>query len=113
VHSSKERQSGPLAQHSQRQQSCEGSSNSKWRLAAAFPKTLDTLFGATEIVAKRVSEAPGGKFEIRVFAAGEIVPAFGVLDAVQQGTVECAHSSSTFFFGKDEWSTTSRALRNG
>ena len=69
-----------------------GQQQFKWRLAAAFPKTLDTLFGATEIVAKRVSEATGGKFEIRVFAAGEIVPAFGVLDAVQQGTVEWAHS---------------------
>ena len=78
-----------------------GQAQVKWRLAAAFPKTLDTIYGATEVVAKRVGEATGGKFEIRVFGPGEIVPAFGVLDAVQQGTVECAHSSSAFFFGKD------------
>jgi TRAP-type mannitol/chloroaromatic compound transport system substrate-binding protein len=54
-----------------------------------------------EHVARRVSAATGGKFDIRVFAAGEIVPPLGVVDAVQQGNVECAHTSAYFFFGKD------------
>ena len=67
----------------------------------SFPKSLDTLFGASEHVAKRVSAATGGKFDLRVFAAGEIVPPLGVVDAVQQGNVECAHTSAYFFFGKD------------
>jgi hypothetical protein len=44
----------------------------------------------------------GGKFEISVHAGGEIVPPFGVVDAVQQGTVECAHTAPYYFFGKDE-----------
>ena len=70
-------------------------------LASSFPKSLDTLFGASEHVARRVSAATGGKFDIRVFAAGEIVPALGVVDAVQQGNVECCHTSAYFFFGKD------------
>ncbi len=50
----------------------------KWRLASSFPKSLDTIYGAAEVFAKRVSEATGGKFQIQVFAGGEIVPACGV-----------------------------------
>src|SRR5437588_5315734 len=73
----------------------------KWRLAASWPKSLDTLFGACELISKRVAAATGGKFQIQVFAAGEIVPAFGVVDAVQNGTVECAHTAPYYFFGKD------------
>jgi TRAP-type mannitol/chloroaromatic compound transport system substrate-binding protein len=73
----------------------------RWRLASSWPKNLDTIYAGAEVVAKRVSAATSGKFEIRVFGPGEIVPAFGVADAVQQGTVECAHTASVFFFGKD------------
>jgi TRAP-type mannitol/chloroaromatic compound transport system substrate-binding protein len=44
----------------------------------------------------------GGKFEISVHAAGELMPAFGVVDGVQQGSIECAHTAPYYFFGKDE-----------
>jgi len=73
----------------------------QWRMAASWPKSLDTLFGAAEFVAKRVGEITDGKFQIRVFAAGEIVPALQVLDAVQAGTVEMGHTASYYYFGKD------------
>jgi TRAP-type mannitol/chloroaromatic compound transport system substrate-binding protein len=73
----------------------------RWRLASSFPKSLDTLFGTAEHVAKRVHDATGGKFQIRVSAAGEIVPPFGVADAVQSGTVEMCHTASYYFIGKD------------
>jgi TRAP-type mannitol/chloroaromatic compound transport system substrate-binding protein len=73
----------------------------RWRLASSWPKNLDTIYVAAEQVAKRVREATSGAFEISVHAPGELVPAFGVLDAVQNGTVECAHTASVFFFGKD------------
>ena len=65
----------------------------KWRLAASWPKSLDTLFGGAEFVSKRVAEITEGKFQIRTFAAGEIVPALQVLDAVQAGTVELGHTA--------------------
>ena len=74
----------------------------RWRLASSFPKALDTIFGAANVFASKVKEASGGKFEISVHAGGEIVPPFGVVDAVQQGTVECAHTAPYYFFGKDE-----------
>ena len=72
-----------------------------WRMVASWPKSLDTLFGGAEHIAKRVSEASGGKFTIKVFAAGEVVGALQVLDAVQNGTVECGHTAPYYYFGKD------------
>ena len=65
----------------------------RWRCASSFPKSLDTIFGGGEVIAKRLAAITGGKFQIRVFGAGEIVPAFGTVDAVQQGTVECTHTA--------------------
>ena len=74
----------------------------KWRLASSFPKSLDTIYGGAETLAKRVSALTDGRFEIRVFAGGEIVPPFGVLDAVQQNTVECGHTASYYYYGKNK-----------
>ncbi|MBI4192223.1 MAG: TRAP transporter substrate-binding protein [Betaproteobacteria bacterium] len=73
----------------------------KWRMASSFPKSLDALFGTAEQIASRVSKLTEGKFEIRVFAAGEILPALQVLDAVQNGTVECGQSASYYYIGKN------------
>src|SRR5690242_15545066 len=67
-----------------------------WRLASSFPKSLDTIFGAADTFTKRVSQLTGGKFNIRSFAGGEIVPGLQVMDAVQAGTVECGHSASYY-----------------
>jgi TRAP-type mannitol/chloroaromatic compound transport system substrate-binding protein len=72
-----------------------------WRLASSFPKSLDTIYGAGEVLAERVRQITNGRFRIRVFAGGEIVPGLQVLDAVQQGTVECGHSASYYYVGKD------------
>ena len=76
--------------------------NIRWRCASSFPKSLDTIYGGAEVIAKRVEQLTGGKFQIRVFAGGEIVPAFGVVDAIQQGTIECAHTASYYFVGKNK-----------
>jgi len=72
-----------------------------WRMTGSWPKSLDTLFGGMEQIAKRVSDSTGGKFNIKVFAAGEIVGGLQVLDAVQNGTVECGHTATYYYFGKD------------
>ena len=73
----------------------------RWRCASSFPKSLDTIYGAGEHVAKRVAALTDNKFQIRVFAAGELVPGLAVADAVQNGTVEAAHTASYYFVGKD------------
>jgi TRAP-type mannitol/chloroaromatic compound transport system substrate-binding protein len=73
----------------------------RWRMASSFPKSLDTLYGTAEQIATRVSHLTDGKFEIRVFAAGEIVPPLQVMDAVQNGTVECGQTAGYYYVGKN------------
>src|SRR5215475_11083529 len=73
----------------------------RWRLTSSFPKSLETIYGGGEFFAERVNKLTDGKFTIRVFAAGDIVPAFQALDAVQQGTVEMCHTASYYYVGKD------------
>ncbi|GAB3649418.1 TRAP transporter substrate-binding protein [Ramlibacter alkalitolerans] len=74
----------------------------RWRIASSFPKSLDTIYGGAEVFAQKVRQLSGGKFEVSVHAAGELMPAFNVVDGVQQGTVEAAHTAPYYFFGKDE-----------
>jgi TRAP-type mannitol/chloroaromatic compound transport system substrate-binding protein len=73
----------------------------RWRLTASWPKSLDTLYSSCETFARYVSEATDNKFQVQPFAAGEIVPALQVLDAVQNGTVEIGHSAMYYYIGKD------------
>ncbi len=73
----------------------------RWRLTSSFPKSLDTLFGVSDVFAKKVSEMSGGKFQITTHAPGELVPAFGTIDATQAGTVEASHTAPYYYFGKD------------
>ena len=72
----------------------------RWRLASSFPKSLDTIFGSAEMFAKTVRALSGGKFEVSVHAAGELMPAFGVVDALQNGTIEMAQTAPYYFTGK-------------
>ena len=72
-----------------------------WRMATSWPKSLDTIFGGAEFFANRLAEMSDQKFQVRVFAGGEIVPPLQVLDAVQNGTVEMGHSASYYYVGKD------------
>ncbi|MBD3894188.1 TRAP transporter substrate-binding protein DctP [Hydrogenophaga sp.] len=73
----------------------------RWRCSSGFPKALDTLFGAAEDAAKRISDATGGRFQISVAPAGEIVPMPQAAAAVQAGTVECSHTAAFYYVGQD------------
>jgi len=73
----------------------------RWRLASSFPKSLDTIYGGADVFSKAVKAMSGGKFEISVHAGGELMPPFGVLDGVQQGTVEICHTVPYYFYGKN------------
>jgi TRAP-type mannitol/chloroaromatic compound transport system substrate-binding protein len=74
----------------------------RWRLASSFPKSLDTIYGAAEVFAHKVRQLSGGRFEVSVHAAGELMPAFSVVDGVQKAAVEAAHTAPYYFFDKDE-----------
>jgi TRAP-type mannitol/chloroaromatic compound transport system substrate-binding protein len=85
----------------------------KWRMTASWPKSLETLYGGADMLAKAVGEATDNKFQIQLFAAGEIVPGLQVLDAVQNGTVEMGHTASYYYFGKDPTFTFGTSLPFG
>src|SRR5262249_16053364 len=72
-----------------------------WRLTASWPKSLDTVYGACVVFAKPVPEITDNALLIQVFAAGEIVPALAVLDAVQAGAVEMGNTAAYYYWGKD------------
>lgn len=73
----------------------------KWRLASSFPKSLDTIYGGAEVMAKHLAEATDNKFQIQVFAGGELVPGLQALDATSNGTVEISHTVAYYYVGKD------------
>jgi TRAP-type mannitol/chloroaromatic compound transport system substrate-binding protein len=85
----------------------------KWRLAASWPKSLDTLYGGCEYFAKRMADITDNKFQITPFAAGEIVPGLQVLDAVQNGTVEMGNTALYYYWGKNPAFTFGTALPFG
>jgi len=74
----------------------------RWRLASSFPKPLDTIYGGAEVFAKKISDMSAGKFQISVHAGGELMPPFGVVDGVQQGSVEMGHTVPYYYFGKND-----------
>ncbi|MBD7960484.1 MULTISPECIES: TRAP transporter substrate-binding protein [Comamonas] len=74
----------------------------RWRIASSFPKSLDTIYGSADVFANAVKSMTGGKFDVSVHQAGELMPAFNVVDGVQSGTVEMAHTAPYYFFGKNE-----------
>jgi TRAP-type mannitol/chloroaromatic compound transport system substrate-binding protein len=80
----------------------QAQANIRWRLTSGFPKALDTIYGAAETFAKAVGDMTGGRFQITVAAPGELVPVLGIVDAIQNGTVEMAHTAPYYYVGKNE-----------
>ncbi|MDO5528453.1 MAG: TRAP transporter substrate-binding protein [Paracoccus sp. (in: a-proteobacteria)] len=72
-----------------------------WRLTSSFPPSLDTIYGGANTLSEMVSECTDGKFNIQVFAAGEIVPGLQAVDAAMDNTVEMAHTVGYYYWGKD------------
>src|SRR5258708_10729620 len=73
----------------------------KWRLTSSYPKSLDTIYGASEAFAKAVAEASDNKFQMQVFAAGEILPGLPAPDAVQHDTSDMGHTPPSDYCGND------------
>ena len=61
----------------------QGTAPVRWRLAASWPKALDTVFGTVDEMCKRIAVVTDNKFQISAFAGGEVVPPLQVLDAVR------------------------------
>lgn len=95
--------------------SCDGSDNNqvegkntapqqtyKWKLVTAWPKNYPGLGTAPENFAKKVEAMSNGRLKIKVFGAGQLVPALQVFDAVSQGTAQIGHSGAYYWTGKNK-----------
>jgi TRAP-type mannitol/chloroaromatic compound transport system substrate-binding protein len=74
----------------------------KWKLVTTWPKNYPGLGTAPENFAKKVEAMSGGRIQIKVFGAGQLVPAFEVFDAVSQGTAEVGHGAAYYWTGKSK-----------
>ncbi|CAM5454594.1 TRAP transporter substrate-binding protein [Eoetvoesiella caeni] len=72
-----------------------------WKMTSTYAPSLPPLFGAAQTFCKMIEEASDGQFSIRLYPAGEIVPGYGVMDAVGNKTVECGQTASYYYYGKD------------
>jgi len=79
----------------------ESAPSLNWRMTSSFPPSLDTIHGAAKVFAKAVADMTDNRFQIQVFSAGEIVGGLQAADAVTDGTVECCHTASYYYWGKD------------
>src|SRR3979411_2585462 len=68
----------------------------KWRLTSSFPKSLDTIYGAAAEFSKYVAEMTDNKFQIQVFAAGELAPGLQALDSTSHGTGQMGHTAASY-----------------
>ncbi|WP_103028645.1 TRAP transporter substrate-binding protein [Salinibacter altiplanensis] len=73
----------------------------RWRLASSFSRSLDTIYGAAEVLSERLKALTDGNFEILTYPGGELVPPLEVLGSVRNRTVEMGHSASYYFIGKN------------
>ena len=69
----------------------------EWQMATSWPSSLDTLYGAAQMVAKRVATMTHGKFTITPHPAGEIAGALDVLNVVREGTIPIGHSAGYYY----------------
>ena len=72
----------------------------QWKLVTTWPKNFPGLGTAPENFAKNVERMSNGRLKIKVFGAGQLVPAFEVFDAVSQGTAQIGHGASYYWKGK-------------
>ena len=72
-----------------------------WKMTSTYGPSLPALYSTAELFVKMVNEVSDGNFNIRLYPAGEIVPGFEVLDAVEDGTVEAGQTASYYYYGKD------------
>ena len=72
-----------------------------WKMVTTWPKNFPVLGTGAETLAKTITQLSGGRLQVKVYAAGELVPAFEGFDAVSQGVAEMGHGASYYWKGKN------------
>ncbi len=73
-----------------------------WKMVTTWPPAFPGLGTGAERLAEMIQRASGGRIRVRVYAAGELVPAFEIFDAVASGTAEIGHGAAYYWKGKSE-----------
>ena len=73
-----------------------------WKMVTTWPKNFPGLGTGANHLAELITEMSGGRLEVKVYGAGELVPAFEIFDAVSRGTAEMGHGASYYWKGKSE-----------
>ncbi len=74
----------------------------KWKMVTTWPKNFPGLGTGANNLAKLITEMSGGRIEVKVYGANELVPPFEIFDAVSRGTAEMGHGASYYWKGKSE-----------
>ncbi len=74
----------------------------KWKMVTAWPRNFPGLGSNANLLAKMITDMSGGRIKVKVYGAGEMVPAFEVFDAVSKGTAEMGHAGAYYWKGKSE-----------
>lgn len=74
----------------------------QWKMVTAWPKNLPGPGVAAQNLADRIATLSGGRIEVNLFAAGELVPGRGVFDAVSEGTAELYHAVPAYWGSKSK-----------
>jgi TRAP-type mannitol/chloroaromatic compound transport system substrate-binding protein len=85
----------------------------RWKLATTWPPNFPGLGTGANFLAQTIERCSGGRIEVKVYGAGELVPAFEVFDAVARGTCELGHSGAYYWKGKTESASLFSALPFG
>ena len=72
----------------------------QWKMVTSWPTNFPGLGTGAAKLAEMITAATGGRITVKVYGAGELVPAFEVFDAVSRGTAEMGHSASYYWKGK-------------
>ncbi|NKB70544.1 MAG: ABC transporter substrate-binding protein [Candidatus Latescibacteria bacterium] len=97
---------GALAGCGQGQQQAAPTAQTKksfqWKMVTTWPKNFPALGTGANHLAQTISNMSGGRLQVKVYGAGELVPAPGVFDAVSRGTAEMGHGAAYYWKGKHE-----------
>ncbi|MDX1812793.1 MAG: twin-arginine translocation signal domain-containing protein, partial [Gammaproteobacteria bacterium] len=74
----------------------------KWKMVTTWPKNFPGLGTGANYLAQLIEEMSGGRMKVKVYGAGELVPAFEIFDAVSRGTAQMGHGASYYWKGKSE-----------
>ena len=74
----------------------------KWKMVTTWPKNFPGLGTGANKLAQLITDMSGGRLKVKVYGAGELVPAFEVFDAVSRGTAQMGHGSAYYWKGKIE-----------